>query len=1007
MTLTMGLRYKNPDASTDINLRLKDVARKGFVSGADLVVVPGLMSVDVTPFVCVSYDGAVVRSDETIRVNIATPNVVNYVFLRARYVQFGSPVMSVECVDATEFGVLNAAEGNWLHIIGTINNPAPPSVLASQISYTQRHTLDAQARSFFREPAASYGALPRLNPDNTPYNNRDGDVRMTLDSKSLFTWSASAGDWIQLNEASLNSHRDEEHCNGIVGSSSSGSLAPTTSSVNISLAPLPAGSAVTIDGLRLGGPITPPTISAGAGGRTSEGLIQVWMDSSSSTFAEYRAYYAAAPNITGVTVADISDNHASSGVGTFVLSFNHTTTALRWDNGEPVVVSTPGRYRLYRPSYAEWIEVSVTAGLPVGSSTTDSIAVQASRKTDQTFLIAHYRWDGSSVLTMTKDKRVFGNLGYQEMSEDFKAGPFTGPWTDTRGTMVYSGGDVSIVGNKVQVNGPLIAYVQGRRHVVPIVKGSESGYGGISLPNGANYLYVDEAGVFQTSTTDPLAGPSGTSFLDWNANAKVAPIAKVQVSGGVPTLVTDVRDPQLIVGQATRDSRVLLSKTGSLRWQESSSTLSIENQNEYTDAKLNVGTTTTNLLLAKRSGGLGSTDHNIYMDGPDPKIKIDITTGDRATLGEVRSLSDPNKFWDVYYDANYEFGQAAQVSVLHPSDNWKWVNKTTPSGAATEVLNLNNDALELYKLGILTSGLMVSGSPENVGGENKFQINNTIEVVSRAIAGTSSAPTTPLIGTQQFWAHSNTTTGLSGAHIAFGLNFNAAVGDQADGFIFDFWRPNSDSVQLEWSKYIDAVKTQLITVTANKSPIKNQVTIGVSSDTNVTINGGLTSTDDVTVNGRLTVTEDVDIGSASSSHNFNGLIFFKSSNPYEMDGLPHFTLNADNQVAGWCVVQTNGTGGVSVPVSKGISASEVSILGSGITSRIAVTFDSPLPTNNYAVFLQPQSSGYTTTRVFNRLASGFECNAAELDDGGGTLQLNPYDWSAQIRTMLIAILYKY
>ena len=43
MTLKMLLRWKNPDASTDINLRFKDVFSKGFVTGAVITPVVAVL----------------------------------------------------------------------------------------------------------------------------------------------------------------------------------------------------------------------------------------------------------------------------------------------------------------------------------------------------------------------------------------------------------------------------------------------------------------------------------------------------------------------------------------------------------------------------------------------------------------------------------------------------------------------------------------------------------------------------------------------------------------------------------------------------------------------------------------------------------------------------------------------------------------------------------------------------------------------------------------------------
>lgn len=590
MTLTMGLRYKNPDASTDINLRLKDVANKGFVAGGDLEPVAGSLEIDVTPFVCINFDGAVVRSDATIRLPVA-PGVVNYVFLRARYVPLGSPILQVQCVDAASFAALQSVEGDWLHVVGTINNPIAPAVVAANISYTARHIVDSQGRGFYRGVANDSGSLPR----GVPNQNRNGDVRLTLDTRSFFTWNSSIppnGDWQQVNDASLNSHRDEEHHNGIVASSSASTLSPTATSTNINIANVPAGSAVTIDGMRVAGPAGPTLIAAGAGGRTSEGLIQVWMNSLGVVSAEYRLSYAATPaNINNVFITDISDNHAP---GTFVLSFDSGDTSLQWNNGEPVLVSTGNKYKLYDPSYSQWVEVNVVS-LP-SSNVTDSVQVFASRKTDTTFLIAYYRWNGSTTLSMEEDKRIFGNLDYPEMSDDFKNLEYAPRWAELRGSgMIWGGGDCTRMefpnSLMLRMTGPLVAYVNGRRFVVPVVSNTANGfvsngqfgYSGITIPdNQTRYLYVNSSGSLICSAIDPtVTAPAGTYFAE---------IAKVVTASGlIVEPVEDRRDPTLIVGQATRDSRLVFSKTGTARWNESENSLYVEQNGSATGTSVTAG----------------------------------------------------------------------------------------------------------------------------------------------------------------------------------------------------------------------------------------------------------------------------------------------------------------------------------------------------------------------------------------------------------------------------------
>ncbi len=560
MTLSMKLLYRNPDASADVNLRFKDVFQKGFVtlaagSGLEGRIIPSGVDLTVTvdPFVCVTFDGAVVLSDATSAALPVADGVLNYVVLRARYRLLDSPILELEVLSAAAYGA--DPELDWLHVVGTVDLTAGgfTNPTNTEISYTERDALDRQARSFWREPVATSGALPTPPFTTSADHNRDGDVRLVLDTGSFYWWNEGLASWEVFDEVPLIAHRDHEHTNGITGDSASTTLVPSVSALNMRVGPVAAGSGYVVNGRYLTAPLVNTDVSAAGVGAT-RGLLQVSADQNGTISGSYRITKDVdALDITAARLVNISDNHST---GTFTLVFDTGGNTLSWDSGEPVPVTTSGTYRLYRPDYSQWVEVTMSGALP-GIGVADSYVVSASKKDDDNFLIGYYYWDGAATLVLGADKRYFGTTGYADLSTDFKEVEFHPRWNDLRGNMVYSGGEVSNPsGLLLRVTGPIITYLEGIRYEVA------GSFAGISIPALAtHYIYVDGSvspPVLTNSATDPATVP-GLVYAE---------VALVVAGAVTLSTMTDRRDPQIIVGNATRNSRAWMTGDTALLWSE-------------------------------------------------------------------------------------------------------------------------------------------------------------------------------------------------------------------------------------------------------------------------------------------------------------------------------------------------------------------------------------------------------------------------------------------------------
>lgn len=598
MTLTMGLRFRNPDSSQDINSRLKDVANKGFVTGARVTPVSGRV-VDVSPFACITAEGAVVRSDEVIRLDDLTTDQVYYVVLLAKYQQFASPELSV--FSLTESGFYTNPNIDFLHVICTIDLTSDPADITEEhIAYfnkpslarVDRDEVDPQTHNFFRGPVATEGNLPKVSNANVSNNtvNAHGDVRLVTERGSFYWWNAETQLWELFDEVPLNNHRSTEHSSGITGASDpSTTLFPSTVTEagvpKVRISSIGTG-AYTLEGRFVQSPNTESKIAiSSAGGFPQRGLLQAYINELGVVAVGYRVEHGGGNvNLSELRIVNISDNHP---IGTY--SLHAAGNSIDWASGEPATLPEPqGTVRLYTAAYDGWIDVKRTGSSPVSS--TDNYFVRQIEKSlvvpeveapSDKMLLAYYFWDRTSILEKTLDARYFGNVSYKEIASDFKDHHEAPPLGDLRGDAIFGGGDCEAASaTMLRVKGPVVAYVHGRRFTPKVRVGSEDGFTGITLGlNKTHFIYVSEAGVLSRTSFDG-------DVADWPAGTKpehLAEIARVVVNGTqIVTPIEDRRKPALVVGNPHGRT--------SLTWSVADKRLSLEDSEATAGTELEVGT---------------------------------------------------------------------------------------------------------------------------------------------------------------------------------------------------------------------------------------------------------------------------------------------------------------------------------------------------------------------------------------------------------------------------------
>ncbi len=212
MTLRTLLRFQNPDSSQDINDRFKGLLNKGVFSGGDVEVVTSTLTVRLTPFATIGFDGMFVREDDDDNILAVVADERNYIVVRQRYVANGDPIVSVESLTEAQFN--GDADPDALIVFAVVDVPAAATeVLAEYIEFFERDSVDPIGRFAFRGLVDSASSLPDWGTTST--SNRAGDFYIVTDGNGgfpeLWSWNGSA--WVNITQAQtmislLDIHKD-------------------------------------------------------------------------------------------------------------------------------------------------------------------------------------------------------------------------------------------------------------------------------------------------------------------------------------------------------------------------------------------------------------------------------------------------------------------------------------------------------------------------------------------------------------------------------------------------------------------------------------------------------------------------------------------------------------------------------------------------------------------------------------------------------------------------------
>jgi hypothetical protein len=206
------MRYRNPDITSDLNHRLRDLVQKGVFSGGDVIPIAGQLNVQVGNLAAVGADGMVTLLEGVPETVSVQAGFAQWVLLRAVYVANDDPVAQLEVLTETAYTALTDAEKDERIKLAKVTlSVTATEVTTDDISFTEADRIDPVQRSQYRGSVATEADLPDF-PSLTSLTNRVNDVYFIEDDRVFASWTMSG--WrlvVGTTEAiELNDHKNNE-----------------------------------------------------------------------------------------------------------------------------------------------------------------------------------------------------------------------------------------------------------------------------------------------------------------------------------------------------------------------------------------------------------------------------------------------------------------------------------------------------------------------------------------------------------------------------------------------------------------------------------------------------------------------------------------------------------------------------------------------------------------------------------------------------------------------------
>lgn len=158
MTISAVFQWENQDSTRDLNSRFEALFNPGVLTGGLIQPVSGQLKIDLQPFTCMSNDGMLVVSDNSVRLDVVIDQT-NIVAIHAKHQIGDAPILDVVVVESSLFNLYSDKEDYV--IFGSVT-PITPSteVDTADISYALRQMQDKLTRSSFRGLVPDTLSLP-------------------------------------------------------------------------------------------------------------------------------------------------------------------------------------------------------------------------------------------------------------------------------------------------------------------------------------------------------------------------------------------------------------------------------------------------------------------------------------------------------------------------------------------------------------------------------------------------------------------------------------------------------------------------------------------------------------------------------------------------------------------------------------------------------------------------------------------------------------------------------
>lgn len=218
MPLRTLLRFRNPDLTSDLNHRLRDLVSKGVFLGGQVLPVAGTLDVSVPTLGAVGSDGMVTVLEGAAETLTCTAGISQWVLLHAYYVANEQPVAELQVLSELAYDALTTEEqARRIRLARVTLGAAVTEVTSEDITLVGTERIDPVQRSPLRGIVPTATALPDYTdpPTGVTTGNEPYDLYFVEDERIFYTWGqAGTPSWQRvisaLEEFALDSHKNNE-----------------------------------------------------------------------------------------------------------------------------------------------------------------------------------------------------------------------------------------------------------------------------------------------------------------------------------------------------------------------------------------------------------------------------------------------------------------------------------------------------------------------------------------------------------------------------------------------------------------------------------------------------------------------------------------------------------------------------------------------------------------------------------------------------------------------------